>query len=225
LPANTLKLYIFFSAPMSVGEAWQHIRLLDDRGRPVPGAFLEVDQELWDPDHRRLTVLFDPGRIKRGLRLAREAGMPILPGRRYTLAIDAAWHDAHGASLREGFRKAFTGGPPDRTPADPMTWRVSAPAAGTSEPLIVDFPKPMDYALLQRMLGVPGVSGEIALDRNETEWRLTPDAPWKVGSYALVADSNMEDISGNHLDRPFDVDLRSKPAPRVKSFSIPFQIP
>ena len=49
LPANELKLYIYFSAPMSRGEAWKHIHLLDDAGKPVPLAFLELDQELWDP--------------------------------------------------------------------------------------------------------------------------------------------------------------------------------
>jgi len=47
-PANELKLYIYFSAPMSRGEAWQHIHLLDDSGKPVPLAFLELEQELWD---------------------------------------------------------------------------------------------------------------------------------------------------------------------------------
>ena len=67
LPANTLKLYIYFSAPMRRGEAWQHIRLLDEHGAPVELPFLEIDQELWDPTNTRLTVLFDPGRIKRGL--------------------------------------------------------------------------------------------------------------------------------------------------------------
>src|SRR5665213_3163984 len=100
-------------------------------------------------------------RITRGLRLSDEAGAPILPGKHYTLAIDAAWHDARGTSLREGQQKAFTGAPPDRNPADPGTWRVTAPASGTSEPLIVDFPKSMDYALLQRMLNIPGVPGQI----------------------------------------------------------------
>jgi hypothetical protein len=83
LPANELKLYIYFSAPMSRGEAWQHIHLMDrDSGKPVPLAFLELDQELWDPGNRRLTVLFDPGRIKRGLVPTNEIGPPIVEGKR-----------------------------------------------------------------------------------------------------------------------------------------------
>jgi hypothetical protein len=122
LPANTLKLYIRFSAPMSAGEAWDHIRLLDERGKALRDSFL--DEELWDPEHRRLTILFDPGRIKRGLAPAIEAGTPIVEGRRYTLAIDREWHDARGVAMVEGFQKVFTGGPAVRTSSDPKRWQV-----------------------------------------------------------------------------------------------------
>jgi len=77
LPANQLKFYVQFSAPMSRGEAWKHIRLLNHEGKPVDLPFLELDQELWDPNYQRLTILFDPGRIKRGL-LPREEAGPII---------------------------------------------------------------------------------------------------------------------------------------------------
>ena len=50
LPANLLKFYLHFSAPMSRGEAYERVRLLDDSGRVVEGAFLELPDELWDPD-------------------------------------------------------------------------------------------------------------------------------------------------------------------------------
>jgi hypothetical protein len=216
LPANELKLYIYFSAPMSRGEAWQHIHLLDDAGKPVPLAFLELDHELWDPDNRRLTVLFDPGRIKRGLVPTNEIGPPVVEGKHYRLAIDREWHDAQGVRLAEGFEKIFTGGPSDRVPPDPKHWMITSPKAGTLEPLIVEFPKPMDYALLQRMIEVPGVAGSISVDRDETRWRFTPHTPWKAGAYHLVADNLLEDIAGNHLDRAFDVDLqKSAPAPNA----------
>ena len=227
LPANELKLYIYFSAPMSRGEAWKHIHLLDDAGKPVPLAFLELDQELWDPGNRRLTVLFDPGRIKRGLVPTNEIGSPIVEGKHYKLVIDRDWHDAQGARLVEGFEKVFTGGPSDRTPPEPKRWNVIAPKAGTAEPLIVEFPKPMDYALLQRMLGVPGVAGSIAVDRDETRWSFTPNAPWKAGAYRVIADNLLEDIAGNHLDRAFDVDLQQKSGPTptgAKTVSVPFSV-
>ncbi len=149
LPSNTLKLYIYFSAPMSRGEAWQHIHLLDEKGLPLKFEFVEIQQELWDPNNTRLTVLFDPGRIKRGVLPNEQLGPPIVEGKHYTLVIDRGWQDARGVPLEGEFRKAFRGGPADRTPPDPKTWRVSAPRAASSADLVVDFPKPMDFALLQ----------------------------------------------------------------------------
>jgi hypothetical protein len=226
LPANTLKLYIRFSAPMSAGEAWSHIQLLDENGKALRDSFL--DEELWDPEHRQLTVLFDPGRIKRGLAPAIEAGTPIVEGRRYTLAIDREWHDARGVALVEGFQKVFTGGPAVHTSSDPKRWQVGMPKAGTSEPLVVHFPVPMDFALLRKtaMLRVSGIAGSTALHHDETEWRFTPDAPWKIGSYRLAANRMLEDICGNRLDRPFDRDTREKIPQRAAGtiISIPFNV-
>ena len=211
LPSNDLKLYIYFSAPMSRGEAWRHIHLLDENGKPLPRVFLELGQELWDPNYERLTVLFDPGRIKRGV-VSREAmGPPIVEGKNYTLAIDRDWKDARGVRLVSGFRKPFRGGPEDRNPPDPKQWRITPPKAGSSEALLVVFPKPMDYALLQRVLTVSsesgsGVSGAVAVARQETEWRFTPHDNWKAGAYKLVVDTNIEDLSGNKIGHPFDLD-------------------
>src|SRR5262249_33934892 len=55
LPENQFRFYIHFSAPMSRGEAYQHIQLLTAAGKPVEQAFLELNEELWDPEMRRLT--------------------------------------------------------------------------------------------------------------------------------------------------------------------------
>ena len=60
LPANQLKLYVEFSAPMMLGEMRHRVRLLDASGKEVPGTFLAVDEEMWDADRKRLTILFDP---------------------------------------------------------------------------------------------------------------------------------------------------------------------
>ena len=46
---------------------------------------LEVGEELWDADQCRLTLFFDPGRIKRGLRPHLEAGPPLTEGEAYRL--------------------------------------------------------------------------------------------------------------------------------------------
>ena len=212
LPSNVLRLYVYFSAPMSRGEAWQHIHLIDaDTIHPVDLPFLELEQELWDQNNQRLTVLFDPGRIKRGLVPTNTIGPAVVEGKHYQLVIDRDWHDARSVGLVDDFKKSFIGAPSDRVPPAPKNWRIRAPKAGTIDPLLIVFPKPMDYVLLQRMIGIFNdqgeVSGSISVGSNETELRFTPREPWPAGSYRIEADNILEDISGNHLDRPFDVDL------------------
>src|SRR5262249_18661901 len=191
LPSNQLRLYIYFSAPMSRGVAAQYIHVLDEKGNVLQGpesVFLR-SQELWDPAFERLTMTFDPGRIKRGLTSNQTIGPPIMEGKRYTLVIDREWPDARGVSMVEGFRKSFRGGPAQRTPLDPKLWELTAPKAGTSDPVVVAFPNPMNYALLQRMLVVSGpggnVAGTINVARAEAEWRFTPTAAWPAGDYRL----------------------------------------
>jgi hypothetical protein len=224
LPANLLKLYVVFSAPMSRGEAWKRIHLLDDAGRPVKGAFLEIDQELWDPEFRRLTVLFDPGRIKRDLAPNLQMGVPIVEGHKYTLAVDREFLDGHGNPLAEVFRKSFRGGAAERTPPDPATWKIVTPAAGSRNALVVRFPKPLDYALLMRTIGVAGVRGTVAVDREETEWVFAPDAPWKSGAHRLAIDTTLEDLAGNRIGRAFDRNEGDRVrAPEGKVF-LPFEI-
>ena len=91
LPANLLRMYIHFSAPMSTGEAYQNIQLKDESGHIVEKSFLIVDQELWDSDRRRFTLLFDPGRIKRGIQSNIDLGTPLQPNHVYHLVIDSSW--------------------------------------------------------------------------------------------------------------------------------------
>ena len=226
LPDNQLKLYIQFSAPMSRGEAWKRIHILDENGKAIDLPFVEIEQELWDPSYQRLTVLFDPGRIKRGLVPNQDVGPPIVEGKQYTLVIDRDFLDGRGVPLVEGSRKPFRGGPSDRTAIDPKKWKLNQPKAGTSEALVVDFPEPLDFALLERLLSVPGVQGTVSIDRDETQWRFVPVQPWKAGEYQLVVDIALEDLAGNRIDRVFDVDRFETPTETIttKTISLPFSI-
>jgi hypothetical protein len=229
LPSNQLRLYIYFSTPMSRGEAGRWIHMLDENGKILQGVFLP-GEELWDPTYQRLTMTFDPGRIKRGLTSNEKMGPPIAEGKRYTLVIDRDWPDARGVPMVEGFRKSFRGGPADRTPPDPKRWRVDTPEAGTSGALIVDFPEPMNYPLLQRMLQVSSaqgaVGGRVSIDRQETQWRFTPYQPWGAGKYQLVVDTALEDLAGNHIGQAFDIDVFAPVTEHIstKTISLPFAI-
>ncbi|MSO97843.1 MAG: hypothetical protein EXR11_06450 [Rhodospirillaceae bacterium] len=211
LPENTLKLYIHFSAPIARGGAYRWIHLIDDTGAEVQLPFLELDEELWDPQFQRLTVLFDPGRIKRELVPNQEMGPPLVAGRTYTLVIDQGWPDVRGAPLREGAQKKFKVGPPDRVALDLKNWKVTAPNGATRQPVMLDFPEPIDQALLERLIAVTDASGQavrgaVNLDRGETRWMFTPELAWRNGSYLLVIPSTLEDLAGNMVGRLFDVD-------------------
>ena len=207
LPENQLKLYVCFSAPMQNGDAWSHIHLLGPDGKPVKLPFLEIDQELWNPEHTRLTVLFDPGRIKRGVRPLAEVGPSIQQGKHYTLVIDREWLDGRGAPLAEPYRKQFGVEAPDRVPIDTAKWRMAIPRAGTREPLVVSFPEPLDYAMLQHSITVRGVAGTVEVTRGEMEWRFTPEQPWTAGEHRVLVQTALEDLAGNRVGRAFDVDV------------------
>ena len=212
LPENQLKFYLHFSAPMSRGDSYKHIKLLGEDGKAVELPFLELDQELWDPKGERLTVFFDPGRIKRGLKPREEVGPVLEEGKTYTLVIDRQFEDANGNPLKEEFRKKFKAIAPNDKQPDPKTWKLKAPTAGERGPLIVTFPKPMDQALAERMVWVVDpsgtkVAGKVTIAEHETVWRFTPEKAWEAGSYQLVADTRLEDLAGNNIARPFEVDV------------------
>jgi hypothetical protein len=211
LPENLLRLYIHFSAPMSRGEAYRHIHLLDAAGKQVPDPFLELDEELWSGDGCRFTLLFDPGRIKRGLKPREEVGPVLEQGRTYTLAIDRAWPDAQGQSLGGEYRRLFRADPPDQTSPSPHNWTIRAPKAGSRESIEIRFFESLDSALARRLITIEDgqgsiVKGQVSLTAAESVWMLTPDVPWRIGEYRLVVGSELEDLAGNAISRPFEVD-------------------
>ena len=212
LPENLLKFYVHFSAPMQGGHIYEHIHLRNDAGKAVELPFLEIDEELWNPEMTRLTLFIDPGRIKRGVQPLEEIGPALEAGRRYTLEIDAAWHDGAGLPLRESYRKSFHVGEPDREPPAPATWKIKAPDAGTRDALTVNFPEPMDQALAQRVIRVANAAGRLVegtstLHDHEQRWTFTPQDSWNTGPHQLQVQNTIEDLAGNNIGKAFEVDL------------------
>jgi hypothetical protein len=212
LPENQLKFYLHFSTPMARGHVYDHIKLLDEHGKPIELPFLELEEELWDGRQQRLTLFCDPGRIKRGLKPREEVGPVLEEGKRYTLVVDAGLEDASGNPLKEPFRKSFRALAPDDTQPDPKTWKLQSPGAGTHEPLTITFPKPLDQALLERLLWVTDARGQklpgtVTVAGQETIWQFKPAVTWNTGNYQLVADTRLEDLAGNSIARPFEVDV------------------
>jgi hypothetical protein len=224
LPENLLRFYVHFSAPMSRGEVYRRVRLLKADGRPVDLPFLELPEELWNHEGTRVTLLFDPGRIKQGLKPREDSGPALEAGKSYTLVVDAAWPDAKGRPLAAGFRKAFSVGPPDAVQPDPKRWTLRAPKAGTVDPLTVRLDEPLDEAMLQRCVTVSGVEGVVEVAPGEQTWSFRPSAPWKAGPHELKIDRDLEDRAGNSVGRPFEVDIFEKIDPAVvpRFVTLPF---
>jgi hypothetical protein len=231
LPENQLKFYIHFSAPMGRGEAYEHVRLLDAKGRKVDLPFLELAEELWDASGRRMTLFIDPGRIKRGVKPREDLGPVLEAGKDYTLVIDRKWRDAAGRALKADFQKRFRVADPEETAIDQAAWKVSPPRAGSSDPLVVRFPRPLDHALVERTLTVrladgTSVAGRGTTADEERRWEFRPESPWRAGKHRIVIDTTLEDLAGNRIGRPFDLDKlgTADVRPTGETVTIPVEI-
>lgn len=212
VPENLLKFYLHFSAPMARGQSYEHVLLADDAGRLMELPFLELAEELWDPGQQRLTLFIDPGRIKREVKPLEDLGPVFVEGRQYTLTITNTWRDAHGHPLAQVHTKRFRVGPADRTPPDPQTWTLNPVPAGSRNPVRVEFHEPLDPALATRLLEVLGpgdkpVAGRAQIESAGSVWTFVPDDPWTQGMHTLVVPSQIEDLAGNNVGKPFEVDL------------------
>jgi hypothetical protein len=229
LPENQLKFYIHFSAPMSRGEAYQHVRLEKANGEEVPIPFLELSEELWENNNQRFTLFFEPGRVKRGVMLRDEIGPALVAGQEYALVVDGDWRDANGQPLGDDFRKKFRAGRQDETQPDPHQWKIASPMVGGRGPLVIEFEEPLDHEMLHRVIHVidpqgDEKSGEIAVDQNETRWQFTPHEHWLPGNYELAIEGILEDLAGNSLGRKFEVRMEHRDREVVKEVRIPFQV-
>ena len=84
---------------------------------------------------------------------------------------------------------------------------------------------------MQRAVGVRTqtgdlVAGTVTLGPREIEWRFTPQAAWKSGSYDLVVQSILEDVAGNRVGRAFEVDEFKKvdSSATTEVHKLPFRI-
>lgn len=225
LPENTLRHYIHFSTPMKRGGVYKHIKLYQGETE-VKYPFLELDEELWTDDGKRFTLLFDPGRVKRGLKPREELGPPLEEGKKYTLVIDDAWEDEHGVRLKAPYRKEFTVGKPNETGIDPDKWTIVPPnlRARRVGPFQVQFDRPLDHALALRRIWVVGpdgkrLEGTAQTGADERSWSFVTRG-WAAGEYRLVIDTRLEDVCGNRVGEPFEVDVFKEVQQKVEAKTV-----
>ena len=105
------------------------------------------------------------------------------------------------------------------------------PASGSTQRLVVSIPEPLDHALMRRAIGVEDeagrrVDGEVEIGNWETRWTLTPSQPWVAGAHSLVVLSILEDLAGNKIGTPFEIDVFEQVDEKTtgEQFRIPFEI-
>lgn len=233
LPENLLRFYVCFSSPMQRGRAEAEISLLTSDGEPAPDVLYRAPVELWDRSMQCLTILLDPGRLKRGVGPNRKLGPPLKAGQMYMLAIGAGMTDISGGQLAKTVYKRFRVTDAVREPIAVERWQVVPPRAGSRQPLLLMFPRPLDWAMLAHAITIESTSeqsvdGRIEIDPHETRWRFTPTSTWVAGNYRIRIASTLEDVCGNSVTAAFDRPLRpgsSDLAYEAGSRSIPFHIP
>ncbi len=214
LPENLLRFYVRFSQPMRRGFADAEVSLLGPDDQPVSDALYRAPVELWDKNMRCLTVLLDPGRLKRGVGPNRVLGPPLRAGQGYTLVVGVGMTAASGQRLSGAVRKRFGVMKAIRERISTDGWSVQPPAAGCREPFRLRFCRPLDWALMRPALvvtaedGTP-VSGRMETSALETELVFTPATSWSRRAYDALVTKELEDICGNDLAGPFDRPFRN----------------
>ncbi|MDZ4848394.1 MAG: hypothetical protein SGI77_03815 [Pirellulaceae bacterium] len=253
LPQNLLKFYLYFSAPMQQGNAYRFIQITTSEGKPLAFPFLELAEELWDASGKRLTLLLDPARVKRGLVPREEDGAIFEVGNKYRLTIRKEWLDAIGQPMVADAIKEFSIVTEDFEQPDASNWivllldaakhdtvkdrseKISESTQHRSDrPLDLEiqvvFPEPLDRGLLEHSISVfdsagKTIAGKVQILDNERRWCFSPESKMPAGEYVLKVNPLLEDLTGNSLERAFEVDLSKpilKPAPTTsRRFNVP----
>ena len=214
VPANHLKFYLHFSEPMERGEAFRYLRLveIDSEGREkaeVPEPFREV--ELWDETFTRMTVWFHPGRQKPGVNLNLEIGPVLEEGRKYRLEISPEWRTESGGILAGPLMKEFKAGKMDEVQPDPVSWGSGYGMNGEGQPVaIIHTGEVLDPESARRrvqiFIGEKAIA--FAVEQNRIQF---PYSAGKLDSFRVIVDPGLEDLAGNSVARPFNLNLEENP--------------
>jgi hypothetical protein len=193
VPANLLRISIELSAPVG-GPLLPRVSLTRADGETVTEPFLE--QELWSPDGRILTILLHPGRVKSGLNARDEIGPILSAGEDVVISLDG----------REMQRWRVVA--PDGKGPSAAAWILSEVHAGSMRALVVTLDEPID-ARAANHLAVRDrqgrrVKGRVQLTNGEKTWIFSPREPWRSGRHELVIRGTLEDPSGNRLGHTFE---------------------
>ena len=214
LPENTLKFQIEFNVPMREGDFIKHIELHSSDGESLSGVFFDNVYELWGNDHRQITILVDPGRVKTGLKENLKRGRAFITGQAYTLSVLTSWRSLQGKHLQKVYTKTFTAIPEDLESPDVSLIKSSLLKAGSTDLLSITFPEPLDEQQVQDYVRVVSgkeqrptllVPGKFTIGSFGRSLNFVPQFPWEANQiYNLRIDTRLEDLASNNLQAKFD---------------------
>jgi hypothetical protein len=212
VPANLLRLSVTFDAPVE-GDVLPRIGLTHADGSPLREPFLQ--QELWSPDGKILTLLMHPGRVKTGLVAHEQWGSILSEGDDVVLSLD-------GQPIKRWHVGAVDGDGPIVS-----AWKVSPARPGSREPLQVALDGPIDGRDVDDLAIINAqhhrLAGQAQLRHGETIWTFKPVDAWKPGTYRLIVRGTLEDPAGNRLGGHFETPASSPQAAAVDA-SVAFDI-
>jgi hypothetical protein len=159
------------------------------RHRRSDGAEIEkasLDEELWSPNGKILTVLFNPGRVKTGIDLHDRYGRALHAGEAVELIFN-------GRVINEW--QVIS---PETRRIDPGEWRLASPRSETRAALVVSMGGPIDAMdaddpVVLDASGKP-LQGRTGFSEGESVWTFTPDTKWNPGRYVLILPPSLEEI-------------------------------
>ncbi|MDA7921651.1 hypothetical protein N9Z18_00010 [Verrucomicrobiales bacterium] len=238
LPANFLKFYLHFSEPMERGDVFRYLRLVkvkaDGSEEEVVEPFREV--ELWGADFKTLTLWLHPGRQKPGVNLNVDLGPVLEEGESYRLIVSAEWKTELGWPVTGSRSKKFSVGPVDTQQPNPGKWGIERLSAVELVLMTGDFLDPASVRKrieVRRELREDPLPTVVTVSEDRVFLKFMTMVPsgtvlerWYPGAYRISIYPELEDLAGNSLSRPFNLNLEENPNfvektdPVVVSFTI-----
>jgi len=218
VPENLLRVELRLVQPLRSPPSMDKVRLIDQLGREIDDAFLDLP--LLSADGKRVTLLLHPGRVKSGVGPNLRWGRALKVGSVVTLSIDDFASAVH-------LRRTWQVTSRETTVPKPSDWTLDLPPAGSRAALTVHLKKPVS-STAESLIAVRGpdgarIDGAPLLADGETTWRFVPTSPWNPGQFALMTNPDMEDLAGNRAWAPFEVSPSSR-ADCDKGTVTPFEI-
>lgn len=224
VPENILCFHVLFNQPMSQQQdAFRYVKVYHE-GEEIP--LIWKHTSTWTQNGKLLVLMIHPGRVKRGIA---HRGKALSKGNIYRIVVGLDIKDSYGRKIAEEATKEFEIVDADYKVPKIKERHIEFPENRDRSPITLRFSEPMDYARLVNGIELHNENGievkHMVEHVNDKLYQFHPKDEWESGEYTLVLTHFVADLSGNQLDRKFEV--RTKPNPdeletkRVLKFVVP----